>query len=135
MAGVAGIAAVGTLAGVTAARSMGKRESVYDPHATENFTRLDFDRASVVTTADGVPLAAREVGPSNAPLTVVFAHGFCMCMGAYHFQRSGLQEEWGDQVRMVFYDQRGHGQSGRAPTETYAVEPSSAATWRRVLWR
>jgi pimeloyl-ACP methyl ester carboxylesterase len=122
MAGVAGLAAVGTLAGVSAARSMGKRVSVHDPHATEDFTLLDFDRASVVTTADGVPLAVREVGPSDAPLTVVFAHGFCMCMGAYHFQRARLEEEWGDQVRMVFYDQRGHGQSGRAPIETYTVE-------------
>jgi pimeloyl-ACP methyl ester carboxylesterase len=122
MAGVAGLAAVGTLAGVSAARSMGKRVSVHDPHATEDFTLLDFDRASVVTTADGVPLAVREVGPSDAPLTVVFAHGFCMCMGAYHFQRARLEEEWGDQVRMVFYDQRGHGQSGRAPIETYTIE-------------
>ena len=122
MAGVAGLAAVGTLAGVSVARSMRKQDSVHDPHATEDFTLLDFDRASVVTTADGVPLAVREVGPSDAPLTVVFAHGFCMCMGAYHFQRSRLEEEWGDQVRMVFYDQRGHGQSGRAPIETYTVE-------------
>lgn len=122
MAGAAGLAAVGTLAGVSAARSVGKRDPVHDPHATEDFTRLDFDRASVVTTADGVPLAVREVGPPDAPLTVVFAHGFCMCMGAYHFQRARLEEEWGDQVRMVFYDQRGHGQSGRAPIETYTVE-------------
>jgi pimeloyl-ACP methyl ester carboxylesterase len=76
----------------------------------------------VVTTADGVPLAVREVGPSDAALTVVFAHGFCMCMGAFHFQRARLEEEWGEQVRMVFYDQRGHGQSGPAQVETYTVE-------------
>lgn len=122
MAGVAGLAAVGTFAGVSAARSMRKQEGIDDPHETEDFTRLDVDRASVVTTADGVSLAVREVGPPAAPLTVVFAHGFCMCMGAYHFQRARLEEEWGDQVRMVFYDQRGHGQSGRAPIETYTVE-------------
>ena len=122
MAGVAGLAAVGTVAGVSAARSIGNRNPVHDPHATEDFTLLDFDRARVVTTEDDVPLAVREVGPSDARLTVVFAHGFCMCMGAYHFQRARLVEEWGDQVRMVFYDQRGHGQSGRAPIETYTVE-------------
>jgi pimeloyl-ACP methyl ester carboxylesterase len=69
-----------------------------------------------------VPLAVREVGPPDAPLTVVFSHGFCMNMASYHFQRARLEEEWGDQVRMVFYDQRGHGQSGRAPIETYSVE-------------
>jgi pimeloyl-ACP methyl ester carboxylesterase len=122
MAGVAGLAAVGTLGGVSAVRSMRARQPIDDPHTAEDFSLLDTDRASVVTTADGVPLAAREVGPSDAPLTVLFAHGFCMCMGAFHFQRARLEKEWGNQVRMVFYDQRGHGQSGRAPIETYTVE-------------
>ena len=121
MAGVAGLTAVGTVAGVTAARSIGKRKGVEDPYAWENFDLLDADRGSVVTTPDGVPLVVREVGPEDAALTVVFAHGFCMCMGAFHFQRARLESEWGRQVRMVFYDQRGHGQSGEAPTETYTV--------------
>ena len=89
--------------------------------------------ACVVTTPDGVPLAVREVGPTDAPLTVVFAHGFCLRMGAFHFQRARLTEQWGAQVRMVFYDQRGHGQSGDAPPETYTVT-SSARTWR-PCWR
>jgi len=122
MAGAAGLAAVGSVAGVSAARSMATKNPVDDPRATEDFTLLDADRGSLVTAADGVPLAVREVGPADAPLTVVFAHGFCLCMGAYHFQRARLEEEWGDQVRMVFYDQRGHGQSRRAPIETYTVE-------------
>ncbi|MGE5697547.1 MAG: alpha/beta fold hydrolase [Candidatus Sericytochromatia bacterium] len=119
---MAGLTAVGTVAGVSAARSMAKLDSPDDPHATEDFTLLDADRGSVVTAEDGVPLAVREVGPADARLTVVFVHGFCMCMGAFHFQRARLEEEWGDQVRMVFYDQRGHGQSGRAPIETYNME-------------
>jgi pimeloyl-ACP methyl ester carboxylesterase len=57
----------------------------------------------------------------DAPLTVVFAHGFCLRMGAFHFQRARLTEQWGPQVRMVFYDHRGHGQSGDAPPETFTV--------------
>ena len=77
---------------------------------------LDGDRSYLVTTPDGVPLAVREVGPADAPLTVVFAHGFCLRMGAFHFQRMRLSEQWGPQVRMVFYDQRGHGRSGRSST-------------------
>ncbi len=76
----------------------------------------------VVETPDGVPLAVREVGPKDAPLTVVFAHGFCLRMGAFHFQRARLTEQWGTQVRMVFYDQRGHGQSGTGPPDSYTVE-------------
>jgi pimeloyl-ACP methyl ester carboxylesterase len=75
----------------------------------------------VVTTSDGVPLAVREVGPEDAPLTVVFAHGFSLRMGAFYFQRARLTEQWGSQVRMVFYDQRGHGRSGQAPPESYTV--------------
>ena len=122
MAGVTGLAAVGTLAGVSAARAMRAGQPVDDPLATEDFTLFDADRASEVVTDDGVTLAVREVGPADAPLTVVFAHGFCMCMGAFHFQRARLEREWGDQVRMVFYDQRGHGRSERAPIETYTVE-------------
>ena len=93
-----------------------------DPYAGEDFELLDADRSCVVTTPDGVPLAVREVGPEDAPLTVVFAHGFCLRMGAFHFQRARLAEQWGPQVRMVFYDQRGHGQSGDASPDSYTVE-------------
>lgn len=122
LAGAAGIAAVGSAAGVTFARSLRRRVTDEDPHRDEDFELLDADRGCVVTTPDGIPLVAREVGPASAPLTVVFAHGFCLRMGSFHFQRARLTEQWGDQVRMVFYDQRGHGQSGEAPPETYTVE-------------
>ncbi len=121
LAGAAGIAAVGSAAGITAARSLRRRVTDDDPHRDEDFELLDADRSTVVTTPDGVPLAVREVGPPDAPLTVVFAHGFSLRMGSFHFQRARLSEQWGAQVRMVFYDQRGHGQSGEAPPDTYSV--------------
>ncbi|ADU00907.1 MULTISPECIES: alpha/beta fold hydrolase [Mycolicibacterium] len=122
LAGAAGVAAVGSAAGVSMARSLRRRVTDEDPHRDEDFELLDADRSCVVTTSDGVPLAVREVGPEDAPLTVVFAHGFCLRMGSFHFQRVRLTEHWGAQVRMVFFDQRGHGQSGDAPPETYTVE-------------
>lgn len=122
LAGAAGLAAVGSIAGVTIARSATRRIASEDLYAGEDFEVLDADRSSVVTTPDGVDLAVREVGPENAPLTVVFAHGFCLRMGAFYFQRTRLEQEWGPQVRMVFYDQRGHGQSAQAPPDTYTVE-------------
>jgi pimeloyl-ACP methyl ester carboxylesterase len=121
LAGAAGVTAVGTAAGVSVARSLRRRVSTDDPYEDEDFELLDADRSVVVTTADGVPLAVREVGPKDAPLTVVFAHGFCLRMGAFHFQRARLTAQWGSQVRMVFYDQRGHGQSGEAPPDSYTV--------------
>jgi pimeloyl-ACP methyl ester carboxylesterase len=122
LAGAAGVGAVGAVAGATVAGSMLNRRAVIDdPFADEDFETLDGDRSYVVTTPDGVPLAVREVGPTDAPLTVVFAHGFCLRMGAFHFQRMRLCDEWGTQVRMIFYDQRGHGRSGKAPRETYTL--------------
>jgi pimeloyl-ACP methyl ester carboxylesterase len=122
LAGAAGIGAIGTIAGATVARSMlNRRAEINDPFADEDFESLDGDRSYLVTTPDGVHLSVREVGPSDAPLTVVFAHGFCLRMGAFHFQRIRLSEVWGSQVRMIFYDQRGHGRSGEAPPETYTI--------------
>lgn len=121
LAGAAGLAAVGSVAGVSVARSVTRRVSTDDPYAGEDFELLAADRSCVVTTPDGVPLAVREVGPTDASITVVFAHGFCLRMGAFHFQRARLAEQWGPQVRMVFYDQRGHGKSGAAAPDSYTV--------------
>lgn len=122
LAGVAGLAAVGAVAGVSVARSMTRRTTSEDLYAGEDFEVIDADRSSVVTTPDGVDLAVREVGPEDAPLTVVFSHGFCLRMGAFYFQRAALAQQWGPQVRMVFYDHRGHGQSTGASPDTYTVE-------------
>jgi pimeloyl-ACP methyl ester carboxylesterase len=121
LAGAAGLSAVGTITGITIARSMTRRAPIEDPYVGEDFETLDGDRSYVVTMPDGVPLAVREVGPEDALLTVVFTHGFCLRMGAFHFQRMRLSEEWGSQVRMIFYDQRGHGQSGQALPDTYTL--------------
>jgi pimeloyl-ACP methyl ester carboxylesterase len=121
LAGMAGLSAVGTVAGVSMARALGHRSYIEDAYRGEDFALLDADRGCVVTTPDGIPLVVREVGPITAPLTVVFAHGFCLRMGSFHFQRAALAARWGDQVRMVFYDQRGHGQSSPAPVDTYTV--------------
>jgi pimeloyl-ACP methyl ester carboxylesterase len=121
LAGAAGLTAVGSAAGVSVARSLRRHVTTDDPFEDEDFELLDADRSYVVTTPDGVDLAVREVGPEDARLTVVFAHGFCLRMGAFYFQRARLAEQWGRQVRMVFYDQRGHGQSAEASPDSYSV--------------
>lgn len=127
LAGAAGLSAVGTVAAVTVARQMTRRGvTIEDPFAGENFEAMDGDRSYVVTTPDGVPLAVRETGPLDAPLTVVFAHGFCLRMGAFHFQRMRLCDEWTSNARMIFYDQRGHGRSGEASPDTYTVSQLGA---------
>ncbi|GFG97623.1 alpha/beta hydrolase [Mycobacterium timonense] len=121
LAGGAGLTAIATIIGASARRSITQRATAEDPYAHEDFNRLEDDRSLVVTTPDGVPLAVRDAGPADAPLTLVFVHGFCLQMGAFHFQRTRLPEQLGPDVRMVFYDQRGHGRSGEAAPETYTL--------------
>jgi pimeloyl-ACP methyl ester carboxylesterase len=118
---LAGVAGISTVAGVSAAKALRQRRLFNDAYEGEDFKLLDADRGCVVTTPDGTSLVVREVGPVTAPLTVVFTHGFCVRMGSFHFQRLALAQRLGTEVRMVFYDQRGHGQSAAAPPETYTV--------------
>lgn len=121
LAGAAGVTAISALAGHTVTQAVTRRTTAVDEHAGEDFETIANDPGCVVTTPDGVPLMVREAGPADAPVTVVFAHGFCLRKAAFHFQRVRLIQEWGTQVRMVFYDQRGHGQSGTASPESYTV--------------
>ncbi|WP_367185262.1 alpha/beta fold hydrolase, partial [Mycobacterium sp.] len=113
--------AIAAIIGASARRSITQRATAEDPYADEDFNRLEDDRSLVVTTPDGVPLAASEAGPADAPLTLVFVHGFCLQRGAFHFQRTRLPDQLGSDVRMVFYDQRGHGRSGETAPETYTL--------------
>ncbi|TQF65904.1 alpha/beta hydrolase [Rhodococcus spelaei] len=121
--GGAGVATVvGAFAGVSVAHHPAPtRRGRRDRHAREDFGLMNADRGSLVTADDGIPLAVREVGPADAPLTVVFVHGYCLRMDSWHFQRRQLERRWGSAVRMVFYDQRGHGRSGTPSPESCTI--------------
>jgi pimeloyl-ACP methyl ester carboxylesterase len=84
--------------------------------------RYPHARTHLVTTDDGVALAVREVGTPDAAVTVVFCHGLCLDMSSWRYQRTGLSRVWGDGVRMVFYDHRGHGDSADAHPDHYTIE-------------
>lgn len=126
---IAGIAGIAT--GVIGAAALGglsaQRRLVRKHHATasgesiaEPYDLLEADRVYSVVATDGVVLHVEEVGPTDADLTVIFAHGWCLRGGAWHFQRTGLAGSGfgsgrpGPKARMVFYDQRSHGRSTRA---------------------
>jgi pimeloyl-ACP methyl ester carboxylesterase len=146
---VLGVAAAGLAAGVAAERALVRkfRSTADDPYQHEPFGRLPHDESLTVTTAsgfdiyveivdaaDGVELeaefAARVAsGPAPEP-TVVFAHGFCLDMGAYHFQRKALMQ--GGAWRAVYYDQPGHGRSSRQPSGEYEL-PALAEAMAEVL--
>nr|WP_235014988.1 alpha/beta hydrolase [Parafrankia sp. Ea1.12] len=70
-------------------------------------------RETTVIASDGVSLHVDEIGPSDATLTLVFVHGFCMTADAWSSQRRNLA----DLGRTVCYDQRAHGRSGPSDAE------------------
>lgn len=54
-----------------------------------------------------------------APVTVVFSHGYCLNQDSWHFQRAALRGV----VRMVHWDQRSHGRSGRGVAQVEEHKP------------
>ncbi|MDX6298060.1 MAG: hypothetical protein QOI51_1917 [Nocardioidaceae bacterium] len=113
-----GVVAAGTTAGVLAQRRrMARRHS-----GTEvPLGSLRGERRTVMTT-DGVALYAEVDEPESEPATgsptVVFVHGFALNLDSWHFQRLALREEH----RLVLYDQRSHGRSGRSRRENSTID-------------
>jgi pimeloyl-ACP methyl ester carboxylesterase len=140
---VVGLTAAGTAAGIAASRAATRRvraqQGVPPAHDGRSPAQLRdddplgpasrrADRTARVQADDGVLLAVEEVGPRDAPLTVVFVHGYALSMASWTFQRRSLGAALATanghrpQARLVFYDQRGHGSSGRGPAEHATVE-------------
>lgn len=121
LAGLSTGVAVAALTGIAAAaRALGVHGGGEDPVAPEDLV-FRSDRESIVMSSDGVPLHVREVGPRTAPMTVLFVHGFTLRTGSWVLVRNALQARWGDDVRMVFPDCRGHGDSGSCTPEQSTV--------------
>jgi pimeloyl-ACP methyl ester carboxylesterase len=78
-------------------------------------------RERIVIVRDGVRLAVRDQGPRHAEATVVLLHGLCLEKGSWGGQIHQLTRQWGDRIRIISYDHRGHGGSGSAPKRTYTV--------------
>jgi len=70
-----------------------------------------------VTTADGLSLATTQIGPETADLTVILLHGLMGDSGSWQRQTSHLTSSHSD-IRVIAYDQRGHGRSGRGCTRS-----------------
>ncbi|WP_212754330.1 alpha/beta fold hydrolase [Nakamurella aerolata] len=186
LTGAVGAVALG---GVTAQRRAVRRYRQLAGDQDTGFDSLDADRSYTVAAPDGVALHVEEVGPVDAPLTVVFAHGWTLRLGAWHFQRIALSgnrsaaeyaarrvaattaepagagaaagadpeelpglpdSQHGElpdrelpTLRLVFFDQRSHGKSGRAGSgrstiaalaeDLDAVLATAAPTGRVVL--
>ena len=86
-----------------------------DPAAGELLGQLR-DQALTVLADDGVPLHVEISGPDEAPVTIVFSHGYTLSQDIWHYQRQALAG-----ARLVFWDQRGHGRSGRGDPERSTI--------------
>ena len=64
---------------------------------------------------DGTKLHVEDLGQGPC---LVFAHGFSLTQDAWYHQRRDLP----DRFRCVFYDQRGHGRSGRPRKDDYSLQ-------------
>ncbi|MCV7169068.1 alpha/beta hydrolase [Mycobacterium manitobense] len=74
-----------------------------------------------ITVRGGVQLAVRDQGPADAQATVVLLHGLCLDRDSWTGQIDHLTRQWGDRLRIISYDHRGHGRSDSAPKRTYTV--------------
>ncbi|MFZ0324931.1 MAG: alpha/beta hydrolase [Actinomycetes bacterium] len=76
----------------------------------------------LVTATDGVQLYVEVDEPGakarDRGLTVVFVHGYALNLDSWHYQRLGLRGS----ARLVCYDQRSHGRSGRGSADHATIE-------------
>ena len=115
MAGLAVGAAVAAGAGAILAAeriAIGRARLQPDPEADEPLGQLR-GQALTVLADDGVPLHAEIDGPDDAPVTIIFCHGYGLSQDVWHYQRRDLAPAG----RLVFWDQRGHGRSGPSTSD------------------
>jgi pimeloyl-ACP methyl ester carboxylesterase len=122
---LAGGLLLGIGAGVTLERTLiGRDRRREDPEAGEPFGAIR-GTPTKLTSHDGTKLYVEELGQGPC---LVFAHGFSLTQDAWHYQRRDLPGRY----RCVFFDQRGHGRSGRPGKDDYSL-PALAGDLKAVL--
>jgi pimeloyl-ACP methyl ester carboxylesterase len=116
-ASIAGVVAVVGTGVAIERRLVGRARNGADPFGDVAFGSRH-TKPIVVAADDGVSLQVEVDGDEKAALTIVFVHGFTLSMDCWHFQR----DEFADEARLVFYDQRSHGASGRSPREHSTID-------------
>jgi pimeloyl-ACP methyl ester carboxylesterase len=73
-------------------------------------------------THDGLDLHVHVEGPDDADLTVVLAHCWTSDHDSWRYQVRDLRHRFGDSLRVVSYDHRGHGASDATPKHAATIE-------------
>ena len=92
---------------------------LHDPSTEPGLTRIT---ASGTVDHDGLDIAWYEIGQENAPVTVVFIHGYCLSAEAYYDQANYLRSR---NARALLVDLRGHGQSSTVDPEECTVDAAA----------
>jgi pimeloyl-ACP methyl ester carboxylesterase len=117
-AATATAAAAGAVAGLVAERAVVGRTRRRPDHPW-GLGQVRGD-PRIVEMPDGVEVYVEvdePAHPTTAP-TVVLVHGYSLNLDSWHFQRLGLRGT----ARLVLYDQRCHGRSGRGAPETSSLD-------------
>jgi pimeloyl-ACP methyl ester carboxylesterase len=112
--------AAGAVLGARLERMLVGRMFPHGDDRDEPYGRIRGRRVTV-RADDGTALIAEVDDPpdhSAADLTVIFSHGYALNMDCWHYQRRDLS----GLARLVFWDQRSHGRSGRGSTESHTIE-------------
>ncbi len=126
LSGVAGLA-VGAVAAGAGAVVMAEKIAVGrirlrpDPAADERFGGA-FGEELTVRADDGLPLHVQVCGPADAPVTIIFCHGYALNADVWYYQRAGFDAF----ARCVFWDQRSHGRSGRSDPDLVSIDQLGA---------
>jgi pimeloyl-ACP methyl ester carboxylesterase len=126
LGGLTGIAAGALAAGAGAVVlaekiAVGRIRLRPDPAAGEPFGAIRGE-AMTVTADDGLPLHVELSGPADAPVTIIFCHGYTLNQDVWYYQRAALSGT----ARCVFWDQRSHGRSGRSDPDLVSIDQLGA---------
>jgi pimeloyl-ACP methyl ester carboxylesterase len=129
LTGVTGIAAGAAAAGVGAVVmaekiAVGRIRLRPDLAAGEPFGDIRGE-AMTVRADDGLPLHVEVSDPpgvATPEVAIIFCHGYTLNQDVWYYQRVGLAT----MARLVFWDQRSHGRSGRSDPDMVTIDQLGA---------
>ncbi len=126
LSGVTGLAAGAIAAGAGAVVlaekiAVGRIRLRPDPAADESFGDPHGEELTVPAD-DGLPLHVQLAGRPDAPVTIIFCHGYALNADVWYYQRAGFSAL----ARCVFWDQRSHGRSGRSDPDLVSIDQLGA---------